>query len=50
MHWWDSLRARSAFGRLIRDIGEDITLTLFFDRLPLSRRCSVASRDKRSHR
>jgi FkbM family methyltransferase len=28
MHWWDLLRARSAFWRLIRDIGEDITLTL----------------------
>ena len=28
MHWWDSLRARSAFGRLIRDIDDDVTLTL----------------------
>lgn len=28
MHWWDSLRARSAFGRLVRNIGEDVTLTL----------------------
>lgn len=28
MRWWDLLRARSAFGRMIRDIDENITLTL----------------------
>jgi FkbM family methyltransferase len=28
MRWWDLLRARSAFGRLIRDIDKDVTLTL----------------------